>query len=205
MTAADSIYYKDKNNVFRFANLSIQKVFDISKLPTKLYDCKGAFVQKLDYCQMTSRFACFTSPFKVSITPNLNNYSIDLMSTLNFEANFVFWRQIGNRLHAFKQPNIVVSWDLDTGKVINSKEFNINIKGFKKHSDWNGSTLLKQVRDQTFDLNNSDDYPADSTEYQEEIKARQQFPNRQLFSLIEIDYDGVITEKCRFLFDLKIG
>lgn len=44
MTSDDSVYYKDKNNVFRYANLKIQKVFDISKLPTKLYDCKGAFV-----------------------------------------------------------------------------------------------------------------------------------------------------------------
>ena len=92
MTQADSVYYKDKNNVFRFANIKIQKVFDIGKLPTKVLDCQGAFVQKLDYCLMTNRFAFFTSPFKVSITPNLNNYSIDLMSTLNFESNFVFWK-----------------------------------------------------------------------------------------------------------------
>lgn len=92
---------------------------------------------------MTNRFACFTSPFKISITPNVNNYSIDLMSTLNFEQNFVFWKQTGNKLHAFKQPNIVVTWDLNTGKVIGSKEFNINLRGFKKHTDWNGSTLLK--------------------------------------------------------------
>ena len=92
MTQKDCIYYKDKNNVVRFANLKVQRKFDVAKLPTKIYDCKGAFTQKLDYCLMTNRFACFSSPFKVSVTPNLNNYSIDLMSTINFEANFLFWR-----------------------------------------------------------------------------------------------------------------
>ena len=96
---------------------------------------------------MTNRFAFFTSPFKVSITPNLNNYSIDLMSTLNFESNFVFWKQTENRLFAFKQPSMVVTWDLDTGLVASNKNFDIFLKGFKKHSDWDGSTLLKQVRD----------------------------------------------------------
>ena len=67
---------------------------------------------------MSNRFAFFISPFVVTICPNLNNYSIDLMATSNFESNFVFWRQTEDRLHAFKQPDSVVSWDLDTGLVI---------------------------------------------------------------------------------------
>lgn len=92
---------------------------------------------------MTNRFACFTSPFKVSVTPNINNYSIDLMSTMNFESNFVFWNQTGDKLYAFKQPNIIVTWDMNTGIVIKSEEFSTNLKGFNKHTDWNGCTLLK--------------------------------------------------------------
>lgn len=34
MTHSESVYYKDKNNIFRFAQLDIQKEFDITKLPT---------------------------------------------------------------------------------------------------------------------------------------------------------------------------
>lgn len=52
---------------------------------------------------------------EVSVVPALHSYSIDLMSTMNFESNFVFWKQVDNILHAFKQPNKVVSWNLDNG------------------------------------------------------------------------------------------
>lgn len=42
-------------------------------------------------------------------------------------------------------------------------------------------------------------------EHEEEYKARMQHPNKQLFSLIDIDDNGNIREVCRFLCDMKIG
>lgn len=39
MTSHDSVFYVDKNNMFRYANLAIQKVFDITKQPTKIFEC----------------------------------------------------------------------------------------------------------------------------------------------------------------------
>ena len=120
MADAGTVFYKDKKNQFRFANLKIQKKFDINKQPTKILECMGAPLTKLDYCYTTNRFTIFSSPFDISIIPNLANYSIDLMSTINFESNFVFWKQSDSKLHAFKQPNVVVSWSLDTGKVLKS-------------------------------------------------------------------------------------
>ena len=37
MTTPTSIYYKDKNNVFRFTDLTIFEEFDIDKVPNKLF------------------------------------------------------------------------------------------------------------------------------------------------------------------------
>ena len=48
---------------------------------------------------------------------------------------------------ALKKPNILVSWNLDNGKVIHHQKIDsLNFKDFKKFSDWNGTTLLKQMK-----------------------------------------------------------
>jgi hypothetical protein len=45
-----------------------------------------------------------------------------------------------------------VTWDLDTGKVINSQAYDgIDLRKFSKHSDWNGATLLKGQREEVQD------------------------------------------------------
>jgi hypothetical protein len=69
---------------------------------------------------MTNRLALFTSPFEISIIPNLNKCSIDLMATMDFEDNFICWKQIESKLYALKSPNMIVTWDLNTGKVVQS-------------------------------------------------------------------------------------
>jgi hypothetical protein len=81
MTHAESIYYKDKSNKFRFAQLDIQKEFDVEKQPTEVYDCRGAFCTKLEYSITTNRIALFTSSFEISIIPLLDRYRIDLMAS----------------------------------------------------------------------------------------------------------------------------
>lgn len=63
MPFTDSIYYKDKKNVFRYCNLHIQTNFDIESLPTKVLPCYGSFVKKIDYCVITNRLILFSSPF----------------------------------------------------------------------------------------------------------------------------------------------
>lgn len=83
---------------------------------TKIVECNSTFLGKLDY-------SFISVPMEISITLSLPNYSIDLMSIMNFKSNFAFWKHIGNRyIVCFKQPNNVVTWDLDTGKVISSSE-----------------------------------------------------------------------------------
>ena len=41
------------------------------------------------------------------------------MATMDFEENFVCWKQVGNKIFALKQPNMIVCWNIDTGKVEN--------------------------------------------------------------------------------------
>lgn len=42
-------------------------------------------------------------------------------------------------LLAIKKPNILVTWNLDTGAIIkNTTLKGLNYEKFKKHSEWNG-------------------------------------------------------------------
>ena len=47
------------------------------------------------------------------------------------------------------------------------------MKGFAKHTEWNGCTLLKQIRDSQSYEGSTDDYPQDRLkDYEEERKVR---------------------------------
>jgi len=84
-----------------------------------VFNCRGAFCSKLEYSITTNRIALFTSAFEISIVPLLDRYRIDLMASQDFDANFICWKEIGNLLIALKKPNILVTWNTDTGKIIN--------------------------------------------------------------------------------------
>lgn len=76
--------------------------------------------------------------------PNVKDYSIELLGSMDFEKNFLCWRKMDDKLYAFKEPNIIITWDVTSGKVINQRvQENIYIKGFQKHSEWNNAFLLK--------------------------------------------------------------
>ena len=93
---------------------------------------------------------------------------------------------------------MTVTWDLNTGLVTDSREFRVDLQGFKKHSDWNGATLLKQVRQQSFDA-------ADEVAESEDERRARLLRNKSLFALVTLDDEGAVSEVCRFLFDLRIG
>jgi hypothetical protein len=66
------------------------------------------------------------------------------MASQEFEANFICWRETGNKLIALKKPNILVTWNTDTGKIEGYEELaNINYDNYKRHTEWNGATLMK--------------------------------------------------------------
>ena len=70
------------------------------------------------------------------------------MASQNFEENFICWKETGNILTAIKKPNILVSWNLDTGNIISYKPVEqFNFSNYRKHTDWNGMTLLKQIKE----------------------------------------------------------
>lgn len=59
----------------------MQKEFDIEKLPTEIFNCRGAFCTKLEYSITTNRIALFTSSFEISVIPLLDRNRIDLMAS----------------------------------------------------------------------------------------------------------------------------
>ena len=81
MTHHDGIYYKDKNNIFRFASLTVQKQFNVDKLPTEIVNCRGAFCPRIEYSITTNRIALFTSSFEISIFPLLDRCRLDMMAS----------------------------------------------------------------------------------------------------------------------------
>lgn len=49
---------------------------------------------------------------------------------------------------ALKRPNILVSWNLDNGKIVKHTVVpGIDLTHFNKHSDWNGLTVLKEIKE----------------------------------------------------------
>lgn len=81
MTHQKAIYFLDKSNVFRFAHLEMQCKFNIDKQPSEVFQCKGAFCDKIEYGSSMNRLALFTSPFEISIIPSLDLCRIDLIAT----------------------------------------------------------------------------------------------------------------------------
>ena len=148
MTHPESVYYKDKNNIFRYANLSIQKVFNVDKQPTEVINCRGAFCTRIEYSISMNRIAIFTSSFEVSIFPLLDRCRIDLMASQDFEENYLCWKEVENKLIALKKPNVLVTWNTDTGKIEGYQTLdNFNFENYRRHTEWNGCTLLKQVKE----------------------------------------------------------
>lgn len=49
---------------------------------------------------------------------------------------------------ALKKPNILVSWNTDTGKIVGYHELNgMDFTKYTRHTEWNGATLLKQMKE----------------------------------------------------------
>jgi hypothetical protein len=56
-------------------------------------------------------------------------------------------------LFAIKKPNILITWNLDNGSIVSNTVIKeINYDKFKKHSDWNGMTLMKLSKEAKINL-----------------------------------------------------
>lgn len=70
------------------------------------------------------------------------------MASQDFETNFICWKEIDNRLIALKRPNILVTWNTDTGKIISyHKLHGYNFNNYVKHTEWNGMFVLKKQKE----------------------------------------------------------
>lgn len=152
-----------------------------------------------------NRLALFTSPFEISIVPSLDRCRIDLIATQDFENNFICWKEHNNTLTALKRPNILVSWNLDNGKIIKHKVVEgFDFTKFTKHTDWNGRTILKELKEAKVKDEEAEIEVTSGQDVDEE-KAKANNPSHHLFSVVEVKSNSEITEHARFLYDLKIG
>jgi hypothetical protein len=65
-----------------------------------------------------NRIALFSSPFEISIIPSLDRSRLDLIATQDFEETYLCWIEKENQLIALKKPNILITWNLDNGKIV---------------------------------------------------------------------------------------
>lgn len=51
-------------------------------------------------------------------------------------------------LIALKRPNILITWNTDTGKIVNYHQCHgFDFTKFIKHTEWNGTCLMKEMRE----------------------------------------------------------
>ena len=116
-------------------------------------------------------------------------------------------------MFAIKKPNILVTWNLDTGGIIK----NTILKGFdydkfKKHSEWNGQALLKQSKEAKIVAQLAGGNAGlliDSAVNEEEKTAtgdkHEKENSQHIYALVEIKSDTEVIEHCRFMYDHNIG
>lgn len=99
-------------------------------------------------------------------------------------------------MFAIKKPNILVTWNLDTGAIIKNTILDgLNYEKFKKYSEWNGQTLLKQSKEAKIvvllkDKSDDDSLLVDS-DIKKEIKVVNEEQNdmedsQHIYALVEI-------------------
>jgi hypothetical protein len=117
-------------------------------------------------------------------------------------------------LFAIKKPNILVTWNLDTGGIIkNTILKGLNYDKFKKHSEWNGQALLKQSKEAKIVTQPAGTAEqslfASSTVKEEEKTAtgdkHEKENSQHIYALVEIKSDTEVIEHCRFMYDHNIG
>ena len=139
MAHQESVYYKDKNHCLNFANMNVLKTFKIKKAAIKVFNCRGAFQRKIAYGMYNNRLALFTSPFEITVFPALDRCRIDLMGSLDFETSFVAYKEIGNKIIGIAMPNVIQTWDQDTGQIVlRTHVVGIDISNYRFHTEWHG-------------------------------------------------------------------
>lgn len=147
MAHQDSVYYKDKNHCLNFANFSTLKNFNSKLASIQVFNCRGAFVRKITYGMFNNRLALFTSPFEITVLPALDRCRIDLMGSLDFEAMFVAYKEVDNKIIGLAKPNVIQTWSQDTGHILKRTHIaGMDLTSYRYHSDWHGQTILKKTK-----------------------------------------------------------
>lgn len=112
-----------------------------------------------------------------------------------------------------KKPNILVTWNTDTGKIEGYHRLDFNFTNFKRHTEYNGCTLMKQSKEakiekevnKTPGINESFEMEDEELELTEEEKKIREDEKKHLYSLIEIKSPTEVVEHAQFLYDFTPG
>lgn len=70
------------------------------------------------------------------------------MGSLDFESTFVAYKEIGNKIIGLAKPNVVQTWDQDTGHILlRTHVGGLDLTNYRFHSEWHGQTILKKTRE----------------------------------------------------------
>jgi len=166
-----------------------------------------------------NRLALFTSPFEITVFPALDRCRIDLMGSLDFESTFVAYKEIGNQIIGLAKPNVIQTWNQDTGHILlRTHCAGIDITNYRFHSEWHGQTILKKTRDvmpvaekqaiieRNAFVDSEDDIDDGSEDFEDdEEKMEQIYEHLTTFSIVEIQSSRIASEKCRFMYEWKQG
>ncbi len=103
------------------------------------------------------------------------------MASQDFQQNFICWKEIGNTLIALKKPNILVSWNTDTGKIVGYHKLqDMDFTKYIRHSEWNGATVLKMMKEAKVDKKKQN---------VEKVKSRYEDDSNESFDFEDEDAD----------------
>ena len=153
---------------------------------------------------------------------------MDLIASQEFLSNFICWKDFQNTLIGLKTPKFLVTWNKDNGAIISHQSLeDIDFTHFRKHSEWNEMTLLKEVKEEvteepeqlaspkkpSFALNLFNDKGDSNGNPLAALKLLKKKmpsikPQNQIFYqflLIDIVDQRRVDLKCKFMFEYKHG
>lgn len=129
----------------------------------------------IEYDCINDQLATFISPFTINVFPNLSSYQRDADESIGFATRFIAenvnknpFREGLNMGHDEQErnqylcpsefvynlcaldsiTNMIKVWNIGTGHLVSEQyEEKYNFAGFKKHNEWNGSTLVILEKD----------------------------------------------------------
>lgn len=145
--AGNSIYFKDEKLNVHFVDTDwVKDAANLSKLTKHaVFTSSSVLYARFESDVVTNRIATWVSPYTVKVFPPLNQSSIDLVASFGLEQVSSGWSIEGQAVNAlYAERSLIVTWSLLSGKILSTNTAT-DWKGFVKHSDWEGFTLMHKV------------------------------------------------------------